>query len=172
MDEKTLRILLHREILSARFHGNEAKKAHRKMGAGEICTSCKCPLPEPHTSGPKRCASCAGKHHVRMSFYRSYGWNCSFYSERWQRLPKRLVFRQAASIWETAKRGNGLIDDAARKRLELLIEVGRGGIMLRLTDEQFRAIGGVPPAAPSMADKIGAEAENISSETGFSPNRP
>lgn len=78
-----------------------------------------------------------------MTFFRFHGWHCSFYTERWQRLPKRLTFRDAASIWETARRGNGLIDDADRERLELGIELGRGGIMLRLTDEQFRAIGSV-----------------------------
>jgi hypothetical protein len=43
--------------------------------------------------------------------------------------------------------------------------------MLRLTDEQFRAIGGVPAAAPVAADKTGA-GEDISLGARFSPNRP
>ncbi len=165
MDEKTLRILCYREILSARTYGNDAKKTRQKMRAGEICTSCRGPLPEPRTSGPKCCASCAGKHHVRMTFFRFHGWHCSFYTERWQRLPKRVVFCQAANVWETAKRGNGLIDDAARDRLKLLIDVGRGGIMLRLTDEQFQAIGGVLPKVPNVPDKTGADGEDISLTT-------
>lgn len=142
MDEITLRILLHSEILLAHATGNEARKAYGKMRVGEICYSCKVPLPEPHTPGRKRCASCAEKHHVHMVFYRFGRWHCRFTTERWQPLPKRVTFRNSASIWETARRGNGLIDDATREALELDIESGRGGILLRLTDEQFRALGG------------------------------
>jgi hypothetical protein len=142
MDERTLRILLHSEIFLARATSNEVRKGHRKMRAGEICSSCKALMPEPHTPGRKRCANCAQKHHVHMVFYFFGGWRCRFATERWQPLQKRVTFRDSASIWEAARRGNALIDDAAREGLELDLEFGRGGILLRLTDEQFRALGG------------------------------
>jgi hypothetical protein len=108
-----------------------------------------------------------------MTFHYSHGWHCRFFTKRWQIFPKCLIFRDAASILETARRGNGLIDAAARECLEMAIELGRGGIMLMLTDEQFLAIGGtLPPATRSAGDKTVSGAENIPPETGFAPNRP
>jgi hypothetical protein len=144
-------------------------RARKRMRAGEICSSCRRPLPKPHTPVFKRCASCAGKHHVRITFFHFDGWHCRFFTEHWQPLPRRITFRDAASIKETARRGDGLTDDAMEKSLDRQFKLGRGGIMLRLTDEQFRAIGGVPPPDRVTADKSGAK-EDISSEAGFSPN--
>jgi hypothetical protein len=43
--------------------------------------------------------------------------------------------------------------------------------MLRLSDEQFRAIAGVPPPAPGAADQI-SDGEDIPPQAGFSPNQP
>ena len=135
--------------------------ARKKTRAGEICGSCRRPLPQPHTPGCKRCESCAGSHHVRMTFRRWGEWHCRFYTERWRPLPKRLIFRDAASIVETAKRGNGLIDGATREALDRSIKIGRGGLMLRLNDEQFKAIGGVPAASRDSPENHGDEAEGI-----------
>ena len=123
--------------------------ARKRMRAGEICSSCKMPLPQPYAAECTRCASCAGRHHVRMTFSHFNGWHCRFFTERWQLLPKRLIFRDATSILETARRGNGLIDDAARESLERALKLGRGGIMLRLSNEQFLAIGGSLPSPNS-----------------------
>lgn len=141
---------------------NWDRGAAKKMCAGEICSSCRRPLPLPHTPVSKRCALCAGSHHVRMTFFYFGGWHCRFYSERWQPLPKRLTFRKDASVVETAARGNGLIEDGVGAALERSMRIGRGGIMLRLSDDQFTAIGGVLPASPSLADKTGAGTEDSS----------
>lgn len=135
--------------------------ARQKICSGQICSSCRKPLPQPHTVECKRCESCAGKHHVRMTFHRWNGWRCCFYTERWQPLPKSLTFREAASVIETARRGNGLIDSATRDALDRSIKIGRGGIMLRLNDEQFQAIGGVPAATRDAPENPGDEAEGI-----------
>ena len=61
-----------------------------------------------------------------------------------------------SSVVETAARGNGLIEDGVGAALERSMRIGRGGIMLRLSDDQFTAIGGVPAATPVAADNIGA----------------
>jgi hypothetical protein len=110
-----------------------------------------------------------------MTFFFFFdGWHCRFFTERWQLLPKRLIFRDAASIMETARRGDGLIDNEVTKALDRSIKIGKGGIMLRLSNEQFLAIAGVllPSAAPNVAGKTGSGAENISPEIGSSPNLP
>ena len=77
-----------------------------------------------------------------MSFHRCFGWHCRFYEAGGRHLPTRLTFRNAARIREAAKRGNARTDKAARDAIELAIEIGRGGLWLRLTDEQYRALGG------------------------------
>lgn len=166
--ELQMLIMEHNACTHARLRDPFARK---RMRAGEICSSCRRPLPLPHTPECKRCALCAGSHHVRMTFFYLGGWHCQFYSERWRPLPKRLKFRKAASVIETAARGNGLIEDEARAALERSLKIGRGGLMLRLSDEQFRSVAGIPAAA-GAADKIRAGAEDISAETGFSPNPP
>lgn len=143
----------------------------KRMIASEICSSCRRPLPLPHTPECKRCALCAGSHHVRMTFFYLGGWHCQFYTERWQPLPRRLKFRKDASVIETAARGNGLIEDGVRAALERSLKIGRGGLLLRLSDEQFGAIAGVQPPAQRAADKTGA-GKDIPPQAGFSPNRP
>lgn len=105
------------------------------------------PMPLPHTPECKRCALCAGSHHVRMTFFYLGGWHCQFYTERWRPLPKRLTFRNDASVIETAARGKGLIEDGAKAALYRSLKIGRGGLMLRLSDTQFKAIAAAPPGS-------------------------
>ena len=150
MNERTLRLIFGRYMLAARA-SQLAAQAAPKIRAGAICYSCRAALPQPHSPGRKCCETCANRHHVRMTFHHSYGWHCRFFSKSWRAFPKRFIFRDAALIRETAKRGNGLIDAAACEYLEMAIELGRGGIMLRLTDEQFQAIGGVLPSAGELS---------------------
>lgn len=166
--ELQLLILEHNACAHARRWDRIAGK---RMRAGEICSSCRSPLPQPHTPECKRCSSCARRHHVRMTFFHFHEWHCRFYTERWQPLPRRLAFRNAASIVETARRGNGLIEGAVIAALDRCLKLGRGGIMLRLSDEQFQAIGGVLPATPDATDNNGAGKEDIAPEAGSSSRR-
>jgi hypothetical protein len=55
-----------------------------------------------------------------------------------------------------------LVDGETREALERAIKLGRGGIVLRLNDEQFQAIVGVPSATRNAPDNPDAEAEDIS----------
>jgi hypothetical protein len=59
----------------------------------------------------------------------------------WKPPPKELVFKDTAKVREMARRGNGLIDKWDRDGFELALAIGSGGIWLRLTDEQYRALG-------------------------------
>src|SRR5579872_6649733 len=86
--------------------------AWRQIRAGKICSSCRVPIPQPHTAGAKQCEQCVGKHLVYMSFSRCFGWHCRFWQGR-RRLPKRLTFRDSAKIYEMAERGNARTDKAA-----------------------------------------------------------
>jgi hypothetical protein len=54
-----------------------------------------------------------------------------------------FTFKHADKVREMARRGNGLLDKWDRDGFDLDLQIGRGGIWLRLTDEQYRAIGGV-----------------------------
>lgn len=106
-----------------------------------------------------------------MTFFYFGAWHCRFFTEPWQSLPKRLEFRKDASVIETAARGNGFIEEAARAALERSLKIGSGGVMLRLSNEQFRAIAGVSHPAQGAADKTGEEKDFLP-QAGFSPNRP
>ena len=91
-------------------------------------------LPLPHTHGPKRCESCSEKHLVFMYFRHRYGWHCAFRTETREKLPREFTFKSPTTLRELAERGNGLIDKWDRGGFELALEVGRGGIWLRLSD--------------------------------------
>jgi hypothetical protein len=78
-----------------------------------------------------------------MTFRECFGWRCRFWSEAREKLPTDVTFKEAAKVREVARRGNGLIDDWDRDGFELDLEIGNGHIWLRLSDEQYLALGGV-----------------------------
>ena len=143
MNEKETRFFLNRALFYARSISNEPFVAARNMHAGRICRSCKSPLPFPHTQGAKRCGFCADKHLVYMYFRYSSRWHCGFRTEARKKLPKEFNFGNVAKMRELVRRGNGLIDKWDRDGFELSLEIGRGGVWLRLSDDQYRALGGV-----------------------------
>ena len=123
------------------------------MRAGLICRSCKSPLPLPHEPASKLCGFCADKHLVYMYFRYCSKWHCAFRTEARKKLPWEFTFGNAATIREMVRRGNGLIDEWDRDGFEVGLELGRGGVWLRLSDDQYRALGGAdasqyPPAEP------------------------
>jgi len=143
MNEQQYRYLISRACQYARAYSNEPFAAGRKMRAGKICSSCKTALPSPHTLGLKRCEFCAEKHLVYMYFKKQFGWHCAFRTEHRKKLPREFTFDSSATVRELAKRGSGLIDKWDRDGFEIDLEVGRGGVWLRLTDEQYLALGGL-----------------------------
>ena len=53
---------------------------------------------------------------------------------------RKLVFQDAAKVTELVERGGGFVDYETRMIFEHAIANGRGGIKLRLTDEQYRRL--------------------------------
>ena len=143
MDENQYRFFLNRALLYARSISDTPLASGRSIRAGRICRSCKSPLPMPHKPGAKLCGFCAGRHFVYMYFRDFYGWRCSFRTESGGKLPREFTFRAAETVRELAKRGYGLIDNWDRDGFELALQIGKGGVWLRLSDDQYRALGGV-----------------------------
>jgi len=143
MNERQYRFCLAQALRSARSVSEEPYADARRMRAGKICRSCKSSLPLPHTQGAKRCGFCADKHLVYMYFRESRGWHCGFRTEARKKLPKEFTFKAAATVRELARRGNGLIDKWDRDGFEMGLDLGTGGVWLRLSDDQYRALGGV-----------------------------
>ena len=143
MNEQQYKYLISKACLYARAISDEPIAVGRKMRAGKICSSCKRALPVPHTHGLKRCESCSQKHLVYMYFRHLGGWHCGFRTETRKKLPREFTFNSSTKLRELAKRGNGLIDKWDRDGFELALEIGRGGIWLRLSDKQYLALGGV-----------------------------
>ncbi len=73
-----------------------------------------------------------------MSFMLRDGWRCQFLEENLKTpLPRKLVFHDAGKLFEIAERGGSTMDLEGRQALEHGIEIGRGGVWLNLTTEQY-----------------------------------
>jgi hypothetical protein len=81
-------------------------------------------------------------HQVYMYFFKRGGWQVQF-TEADLKTPllRTLTFTDPEKIRELARRGGAWRDSESRQMLEHAIENGRGGIYLRLTPEQYRALG-------------------------------
>jgi hypothetical protein len=78
------------------------------------------------------------RHQVYLYFVRRDGWYCQFLEPDLKTpLPKKVTFAHADKIRELARRGEALGTLEAKQALEHAIEMGRGGIYLRLTGEQY-----------------------------------
>ena len=110
--------------------------------SGKICCSCSRSLPPPHQGGERYCAECSvsrtARHLVYMSFMLRDGWYCQFLERDLKTpLPRKLSLKDVGKIYELAQRGNYSMNTEGRHALDHAIEMGRGGIWLELTDEQY-----------------------------------
>ena len=79
-----------------------------------------------------------GTHRVYMSFMDRKGWHCQFLeADLRTALPRKLNFTFPDKIRELVERGGGITDSETRNMLEAGISMGRGGVYLHLTDEQY-----------------------------------
>ena len=73
-----------------------------------------------------------------MSFQCRYGWHCQFLEEDLKTpLPRKLHFASPDKVVELVERGGGLSNLESRQALDQAIEIGRGGVFLSLTEEQY-----------------------------------
>jgi hypothetical protein len=78
---------------------------------------------------------------VYLSFQDRHGWQCQFLEADLQTpLPKRLHFASSDKLVELVERGGGITDQESRLMLEQGISMGRGGVFLRLTEEQYATL--------------------------------
>jgi hypothetical protein len=120
--------------------GGERASTTRRRLAGEACCVCKVSLtPEPNQkAGERYCARCEPRRRVYMSFERLDGWHCHFLEEDLKtRLPRTLRFAKADKIVQLAERTGALRDLACRQAIEHGVSVGKGGVWLMLTPEQY-----------------------------------
>jgi hypothetical protein len=69
------------------------------------------------------------------------GWRVTFLEQDLKTsLPRAFVFQDPAKIVEMAKRGGADNTSADRQALEHGISIGRGGVSLNLTPEQYKAL--------------------------------
>jgi hypothetical protein len=122
--------------------GGERSSTTRMRLAGKICCNCKVSLPQPHSPGEHFCARCAAsrtpRHRVYMSFMHREGWHCQFLEEDLKTsLPRKVTLDTPAKLIEMAKRGGSNLNLETRQALDHGIEIGRGGVWLDLTEDQY-----------------------------------
>jgi hypothetical protein len=73
-----------------------------------------------------------------MSFMHREGWYCQFLGEDLKTsLPRKLTIDDPAKLIEMVERGGGVPNLEAGQSLRYAIELGRGGVWLKLTEEQY-----------------------------------
>jgi hypothetical protein len=76
-----------------------------------------------------------------MSFIHRDGWHCGFLEwDMMTPLSRQFMYRNSGKILEIAQRGHGLLSEASRLELDQAIKIGRGGIWLHLTGEQYQTL--------------------------------
>jgi hypothetical protein len=78
------------------------------------------------------------RHRVYLSFQSRNGWYCQFLERDLKTvLPRRLHFASADKVIELVERAGGFPDQESRLAMNHGLEIGRGGMFLNLTEEQY-----------------------------------
>jgi 2-polyprenyl-6-methoxyphenol hydroxylase-like FAD-dependent oxidoreductase len=78
-----------------------------------------------------------------MYFMHNQGWSCQFLEPDLKTpLPRKLTFATSDKVLQLIERAGALKDLAARQAIEHGIEMGRGGVYLMLTPEQYGKLKG------------------------------
>ena len=124
--------------------GGERSSTVRLRLAGKICAACGNRLPDPPpTPGERLCNRCRSPqiHRVYMYYMHREGWTCQFLEEDLKTpLPKRLHFRDPEKIRNIVEKVGNFADLQDRQALDYGLEIGRGGVWLQLTEEQYRRL--------------------------------
>src|SRR5437764_217971 len=121
--------------------GSERASTVRQIRAGKICALCRCSLEEPLRPGERLCDRCRAarrRHRVYMHFMERDGWHCNFLEEDLKTpLPRKLNFLSEEKVREMARRGGCAMNLESLQALDHGIEIGRGGVWMELTEEQY-----------------------------------
>ena len=124
--------------------GSERWSTVRQIRSGQMCALCRSSLLAPHTMGEQLCARCRGERkrdRVYMSFMHRNGWLCQFLEEDLKTpLPRSVTVANQEKVREMARRGGAAMSLDVLQALDHGIEIGRGGIWLELTDDQYRKL--------------------------------
>jgi hypothetical protein len=73
-----------------------------------------------------------------MRFMLREGWYCQFLEKDLKTpLPRKVVLQDAKDVLQLAIRGGSRMDTEKRKAFDYAIGMGRGGVWLQLTEEQY-----------------------------------
>jgi hypothetical protein len=76
-----------------------------------------------------------------MFFQHRDGWHCQFLEQDLKTsLPKKLRFNGPEKVRKIAERGGCNLNLESRQALDHGIEIGRGGIWLELSEEQYQTL--------------------------------
>jgi type II secretory pathway predicted ATPase ExeA len=76
-----------------------------------------------------------------MSFMLRQGWFCQFLEQDLKTsLPRKVTLDDAQKLIEMAERGGCTLNLEARQAMNHAIEIGRGGVWLELTEEQYQKL--------------------------------
>lgn len=80
-------------------------------------------------------------HRVYLSFQCRDGWQCQFLeADLKTALPRKLHFTSPDKLIELVERAGVFTDQDTRSAVNHGIEIGRGGIFLNLTEEQYATL--------------------------------
>lgn len=83
------------------------------------------------------------RHRVYLSFQLRNGWHCQFLEPDLKTsLPRKLHFTSSDKVIELIERAGGFTDQDSRSMVNHAIEMGRGGIFLDLTPDQYEKLKG------------------------------
>ena len=78
---------------------------------------------------------------VYMGLMQRNGWHCQFLEEDLKTsLSKKLAFLSQDMMIELARRGGAVLNLETEQAIRHGIEIGRGGVWLNLTEEQYRKL--------------------------------
>ena len=121
--------------------GGERASTSRLRLAGKICAQCGNKLHAPPTTpGERLCPNCkpTGIHRVYMYYMRRQGWECQFLEEDLKTpLLHKLHFNSEEKIRTIVDKVGNFANLQDRQALDYGLQIGRGGVWLRLTEEQY-----------------------------------
>jgi hypothetical protein len=80
-------------------------------------------------------------HRVYMSFVQREGWHRQFLEADLKApLPKKLAFLTQDMVIQLARRGGAVPNLQTEQAIRHGIEIGRGGVWLNLSEEQYRKL--------------------------------